>query len=488
MPPRRTWLRKVPARRLGACTGLLGMLRQAAFLPPVLICRACMAAAGCAARSACLQPVLMQACTPGRLEPAHSVKGGVTLAGGLPALAVVLQKHAAAAEWTAALLQPDAEAVLPVLEAMGAEEASGLGGVGSMGIHFFGHFPGITRNAVGVGAQNAAASSLACGPSCRRAARCNNLAPVPIHAQGLPLPPGLQGADPAAVLALLAQCPLSAVPAAAGPALLQALLRLAPTTQQDRGGAQELYDALLGTLRQLAGRDEGLGAEVADATLQLLLATARSVPVQVGLPKVVGSVHCAFVCLGTLLLALTVSVQEAQGPAVQLQRLRLPAPASLQGLPAALGLPAPEGAAPFRLASVDLATLATSIFSPLSRPAVDPLALALPMHLARQLDWRGLAGVPKLATRALLALVALARAAAAAGAAASAPAAGARSARDDPAKAELKELRPFVEAVLAAGEAAGPGGGEGGAEGGLDEGECYLLCMLEVSERGWVRG
>lgn len=62
---------------------------------------------------------------------------------------------------------------------------------------------------------------------------------------------------------------------------MSALLRLAPTAQQQRRGAAELCKAVLGMLRQLAGQGGDTAALAVDAMLQLVLAAAKGESVQV---------------------------------------------------------------------------------------------------------------------------------------------------------------------------------------------------------------
>ena len=83
------------------------------------------------------------------------------------------------------------------------------------------------------------------------------------------------------MLALLGQCPLAEMPPQSHPALVAALLRLAPTAAQERAGAAQLCEALLSLLRQLAREGAEVAAVSADAMLQQLLAAAKGAAPQV---------------------------------------------------------------------------------------------------------------------------------------------------------------------------------------------------------------
>lgn len=108
---------------------------------------------------------------------------------------------------------------------------------------------------------------------------------------------------------------------------------------------------------------------------------------------------------------------------------------------------------------MDLPALATACFT--GAPGVASPTLALQLA---QLDWRLVASQPQLAARALMVVVALARVAAA----------GGGSAAEGWEAATANTLLAYATEVL--------GGGGGGFS--VDEGECYLLCMLEVRQQG----
>jgi hypothetical protein len=146
-----------------------------------------------------------------------------------------------------------------------------------------------------------------------------------------------------------------------------------------------------------------------------------------------------------------------------------------------LELPAEDIPSPFQLASMDLTVLARAIFAPLppAPPPYQPAAPGaappppLPLQLAKHLDWGLVARNPKLATRGLLVLVAVSRSVAAA----AKGDVGITGGGGSGAGWEAGAMPALLGCVGVAAEAAG------GAPGGLDEGDWYLLCMLEVSHR-----